>query len=125
MEEDLPNTVETSIKNQRTEFRKVKKLKQPTRHKKKLEPTEAYQIFEKTLRVPAVFGRIIGADLNYEWKCGVLFIIANLVTYCFWLVNISNQVLHIYRDNIIQTLEQFAMYGIGISVIEQLSFGKL
>lgn len=116
MEGHLPNPVVEIVKNKQNELLSDNKIQKQKNDKKLIEPTESSRIFDRTLKFLTVFGVLLGTDFNYEWKCNKRFTFAKILTLFFWFINISTQALHVYSHTIIGTLEQFAIYGIGISV---------
>lgn len=80
-------------------------------------PTEASQILQRSLNFVSKLGILIGMDMNYQWKRNPRFIISFSLAAFTWSQLLYTQFLFVYNNDSIRTLEIFAIYGVGISVI--------
>lgn len=81
------------------------------------QPTKAFKVFAKSLKFLALFGILIGTDMNYKWKSNLRFFSVYILICLFWLLIFYTQAMHLYNNESKRTLEQFAMYGTASSVI--------
>lgn len=95
----------------------VQEVKKHGKDKKIEKKNDAFQIFEQTLQFLSLFGLLIGAHSNYEWKDNSRFKFTYALVVAAWTQFVYTQSLHVYNHDNIRTLEVFALYGIGISVI--------
>ncbi len=79
-------------------------------------PTQALKVFKKSLKFLAVFGILVGMDLDYKWKWNLRFYLNHFLIGFFWLLLFYTQLKHVYNNERGRTLEQFAIYGTACSV---------
>ncbi len=89
-----------------------------TNEHQKLNEMENHRICEKSLELIEYFGVILGVNMRFDWKPGVLF--ANSLFQMLMILSqlTYTQYLHVKTHNYYRLLETLACYGVTISVNE-------
>lgn len=114
---DLEQSITDENSSATVPSRKNQIKPKPKNNKTLEEPTAAFKVFEQSLKFIVVFGALIGIDMSYEWKRNPRFFILKIVMGVFGLLIIYTQLLHVYNNENKRILEEFALYGIELSVI--------
>ncbi len=102
------------------DMNEANQLRLTTKHQQ-LAEMENHQICEKSLEFIENFGFVLGVNTRFDWKPGARFVHSLFQMFMILSQLTYTQYLHVKTHNYYRLLETLAIYGITISVNENLN----